>query len=151
PSNLTEGGETRDKIAEIANISSGSVHKVEKILERASEADKQRLRSGDVSIHKVYNQIKRQENIERLETCEFPSGKYRLIYADPPWKYGNSGLDAYGHAENHYPCMSIQELCDMPIRDIAEENAVLFLWTTSPLLEDSFKVIKAWGFEYKSS
>jgi N6-adenosine-specific RNA methylase IME4 len=47
--------------------------------------------------------------------------------------------------------MSISDLCRLPIKDICDKNSVLFLWTTSPLLEDSFKVIKAWGFKYKSS
>jgi N6-adenosine-specific RNA methylase IME4 len=47
--------------------------------------------------------------------------------------------------------MSIKQLCDLPIEDICEANAVLFLWVTSPLLEDAFPVIRAWGFEYKAS
>lgn len=80
-------------------------------------------------------------------------GKYRIIYADPPWKYNDNGLDDYGHAERHYPTMSIEELCQLgeQVRKISENDAVLFLWATSPLLEDSFKVINAWGFNYKAS
>ena len=39
----------------------------------------------------------------------------------------------------------------MPIKELLEENAVLFLWVTSPMLEDAFKVINSWGFKYKSS
>lgn len=80
-------------------------------------------------------------------------GKYRIFYADPPWKYGDPLLvEGYKiSAEQHYPVMSIEELCLLPIKNIAENNAVLFLWVTSPLLEESFRVIKAWGFEYKTS
>ena len=78
-------------------------------------------------------------------------GKYKVIYADPPWKYNDSGLDDYGHAERHYPPLTIQELCELKIKDLAEDNSILFLWVTSPLLEDSFQVINAWGFKYKSS
>ena len=78
-------------------------------------------------------------------------GKYRVIYADPPWKYGDERDGSTTGATDHYPTMSIAELCDLPILDITEDSAVLFLWTTSPLLEDSFKVINAWGFKYKSS
>jgi N6-adenosine-specific RNA methylase IME4 len=47
--------------------------------------------------------------------------------------------------------MSMAEICALPIKDMAERDAVLFLWVTSPILEDSFAVIKAWGFDYKSS
>lgn len=59
--------------------------------------------------------------------------------------------ETYGTADKHYPTMSLEDICAMPIPDIIEDNAVLFLWTTSPLLEDSFKVIAAWGFRYKAS
>jgi len=47
--------------------------------------------------------------------------------------------------------MSIEELCALPIAKLAQDDAVLFLWVTSPMLEDSFEVIKAWGFKYKTS
>lgn len=77
--------------------------------------------------------------------------KYRIIYADPPWKYNDKLTEDYGAAENHYITMSIKELCDMKVKEITEDDAVLFLWTTSPFLEESFKVINSWGFKYKSS
>jgi len=47
--------------------------------------------------------------------------------------------------------MTIAQLCDLPIPDLCEDNAVLFLWVTSPLLESCFPVIRAWGFTYKAS
>jgi N6-adenosine-specific RNA methylase IME4 len=82
---------------------------------------------------------------------KIPDGKYRIIYADPPWEYSDrKEYRPDGSAENHYPVMSIQEICDMQLPEI-EDNAVLFLWVTSPLLEESFKVIKSWGFKYKTS
>ncbi len=81
----------------------------------------------------------------------WPSGKYRVLYADPPWHYGNSGLDDYGHAERHYPTMSTDALCTLPVAELAEDNAVLFLWATSPLLEDALRIIRVWGFHYKTS
>lgn len=84
------------------------------------------------------------------ETPEL-TGKYRVIYADPPWSYGGSMNETYGTADKHYPTMSLEDLCIMPVPDITEDNAVLFLWVTSPLLEDAFKVINAWGFKYKAS
>ena len=92
---------------------------------------------------------------ERREAVS-PAGKYRVLYADPPWSYGNSGIignDNYGRAKRHYPDMSITELVDMgeDIKEIAEKDAVLFLWVTSPLLAECFPVIEAWGFKYKTS
>jgi N6-adenosine-specific RNA methylase IME4 len=91
--------------------------------------------------------------VRREEAAKIPppTGKYRVIYADPPWQYGNSGLQNYGHAESHYPTMSIEEICRLPIRALAEENAVLFLWVTAPLLMEANAVIEAWGFRYKTN
>lgn len=78
--------------------------------------------------------------------------KYKIIYADPAWKYNDKqNTPKLGGAEKHYSTMSIKELCELPVKNMTEKNAVMFLWTTSPLLEDTFKVIKAWGFKYKTS
>lgn len=92
---------------------------------------------------------------QKRDAARWPAGTYRVIYADPPWRYGNSGIigdgDNYGRAERHYPTMSIEELCALPVRDLAAADAVLFLWVTSPLLEECFAVVRAWGFAYKGS
>ena len=82
-----------------------------------------------------------------------PKDKYRIIYADPPWKYGDTrdGVKGYSAAVDHYPAMTIHELCSLPVENLAESNAVLFLWVTSPMLEECFPVIRAWSFEYKAS
>lgn len=78
--------------------------------------------------------------------------KFRIIYADPCWSYNDKqNTDKLGGAEKHYDTMSIRELSELPVKEITENNAVLFLWVTSPLLEESFEVVKAWGFKYKTS
>lgn len=78
--------------------------------------------------------------------------KYNIIYADPAWKYNDKqNTKLLGGAIKHYSTMTIQEICELGVKNITENNAVLFLWTTSPLLEESFKVIKSWGFKYKTS
>lgn len=78
-------------------------------------------------------------------------GKYRVLYADPPWKYGNMRFGGTTMPDDHYPIMTIAEICEVPIREAAEDNAVLFLWVPSPLLLESEEVIEAWGFKYKTS
>ncbi len=72
--------------------------------------------------------------------------KFRVVIADPPWNYNNSGCR--GAAENHYATMSIQAICDLPVSELVDENAALFLWTTWPQLREGLDVVKAWGFEY---
>lgn len=74
--------------------------------------------------------------------------KYSIIYADPPWKYDIK--KGQGVAENHYQTMDIQDICSLPISEITEKDASLFLWVTFPQLPEAFKVMKAWGFAYKT-
>ena len=76
------------------------------------------------------------------------AGKYGIVYADPPWRYDMKRGN--GVAENHYPTMSIEEIADLPVNELADENCALFLWVTFPLLKEIWKVIDAWGFTYKS-
>lgn len=158
--------DTQKELAKVAGVSHDTIAKVEKIEQKATPEIKTQLQTGEISINQAYktvkkeeNRQKRQENIEK-QIAQKPSEryvdiyktdkKYRVIYADPPWSYGDKqNIDGLGGAEKHYPTMSLNDICDIPIP--AEENAVLFLWVTSPLLEDAFKVIRAWGFKYKSS
>lgn len=78
-----------------------------------------------------------------------PEGKYATFVADPPWRYGNTSTR--GAAENHYPTMSIDELCDLTVvPDHAADQSHLYLWTTAGHLPDAFSVMRAWGFDYKS-
>lgn len=47
--------------------------------------------------------------------------------------------------------MKLEDICKLPVGNLAAENCALFLWVTFPKLLESFEVIKAWGFEYKTS
>ena len=85
-------------------------------------------------------------------------GTYRILYADPPCKYhGLNGADEYGHAARHYDCLDDQLLCEFRpdghrlVKELTDDNAVLFIWVPSPMLERSFPIIRAWGFQYKGS
>lgn len=78
--------------------------------------------------------------------------KYQIIYADPPWSYKNkkTGGSMKSGAIAKYPTMTIKEICELPIADIADKNSVLFLWATVPLLPEAFEVMKEWGYKYKT-
>ena len=102
-------------------------------------------------------EMRRAERIERLAaTCNqpFPSDRrYAVIYADPPWHFEvyneESGIECA--AGNHYPTMTLDEICALPVPHLATDAAVLFLWTTLPHLEEALQVVTAWGFAYKSN
>jgi N6-adenosine-specific RNA methylase IME4 len=147
-------GRSDDKAGEVMGVSGRYVSEAEKIKHEAPEYVKP-IMDGKMTITQAKREITHKQ---RAEASPLPSDKYRVIYADPPWKYndtrsgGNDDfMNQYPAAETHYPTMTITELCNLPISDLCENNSVLFLWVTSPLLEDSFKIIKAWGFSYKTS
>ena len=157
PEPTEDAGRSRDKVAEAFGISGKTYEKAKKVV-AAAEADPGTF--GDLpelmdatNVSKALRELVKRE---RKEIPPLPTDKYRVIYADPPWAYGNSGIindDNYGHAVRHYPSMTIEELCAMgdDIKAMTEQDAVLFLWVTSPLLEECFPVIKTWGFKYKTS
>lgn len=78
-----------------------------------------------------------------------PDGVYRTICADPPWQYGNTSTR--GAAEDHYPTMTIEELCAIDVRSMAADESHLYLWTTNGFLREAFDVMSAWGFDYKTT
>ena len=91
-----------------------------------------------------------------IETCsttdlhELISGgkRFSTVYADPPWLYGNQGTRAA--TSNHYGGMTVSEIAELPVSELAEENAHLHLWTTNAFLFDCRAIMEAWGFTYKS-
>ena len=75
--------------------------------------------------------------------------KYKVIYADPPWAYPESGSNAKVH-NRHYPCQDLEWIKALPVGQISHSSALLFLWATCPRLKDAFDVIESWGFLYKT-
>ena len=89
--------------------------------------------------------------------------KYQIIYADPPWKF--TGLGSKGirsgkmrtdnpklhkniRLEEKYPTLSNEDIKRLPIKEISDNDCVLFLWTTDAHLPFAIEVMRAWGFEY---
>ena len=152
--------ETRQEIAKVANVSHDTIAKVKKIEAAATPEVKARLNTGTMSINEAYKEIKKEEiEIKRKEIrdtfekqdVEIKDKKYRIIYADPPWKYGNSMPLGTTEPQDYYLLMDTHDICAMPIKDITEKDAVLFLWSTSPHLPEALEVAKAWGFTYKTT
>jgi N6-adenosine-specific RNA methylase IME4 len=80
-----------------------------------------------------------------------PPKHYKVIYADPPWTFATYSRKGKGRsAEAYYDCMSLADIKALPVAEWAADDCVLLLWTTDPLLEKAFEVIRAWGFTYKT-
>jgi len=118
---------------------------VQEYVEEMKEAELEITTTG------LRRKAKREENKRRQADppIPLPLGKYRVIYADPPWSYSNSGFSQ--SAASQYPTMAIEDICALPVGDLAADECVLFLWATSPLLPEALRVMAAWGFEYKAS
>lgn len=163
---------TIKEVAKVAQVSHDTISKVKVIEAKAPEEIKEKLATGEVSINQVYQDIKKEQKKELLEQKkqqyeerilnttinEFKidifntNEKFRVIYADPAWSYNDKqDTPNLGGASKHYQTMSLNEIFNLPVKEISEKDSVLFLWVTSPLLEDGFEVIKTWGFKYKSS
>lgn len=83
---------------------------------------------------------------------ELPDKRYHVIYADPPWSFRAWSRKGNGRsAERHYKTMDLEDIKALPVRALAEEDCVLFLWATFPTLPQALSVIEAWGFEYKTA
>ncbi len=112
----------------------------------------EKVARGEVKGMQALRDVQRAALSSRIEAL--PPDKFRVIYADPPWKYGDerTGLEkADTAAAAQYPTMSVEKICALDIRSLAARDSVLFMWATFPLLDDGLSVMKAWGFDYKTA
>jgi N6-adenosine-specific RNA methylase IME4 len=80
---------------------------------------------------------------------EFDGKRYSVILADPPWKFKTRTKAGEGKSpQRHYPCMSFDDICAMPVADLADRHCTLFLWCTWPTIFKAERVIQSWGFTY---
>ena len=77
-----------------------------------------------------------------------PVKKYDVIYADPPWRYQDKKCN--GACTLHYDTMKIQDIKDLPVKELAAKDCVIFMWITYPMLKEGIELMEAWGFKYKT-
>lgn len=74
---------------------------------------------------------------------------YRVVYADPPWKFSSGPAR---NPRNHYPTMTIDEIKALPVRDLAHPDGCrLLMWITMPLAHRISDILGAWGFRYSTA
>lgn len=122
-----------------------------------------------VTGYSIYNkEVARRTKQNTLEDIypQLPKKSFDIIYADPPWHYGGKlqfdksskskeELDPskkifISSASFKYPTLKTSELKKLPVKEIARENSLLFMWATNPHLDQAIELGKAWGFEYKT-
>ena len=123
----------------------------------------------EITAYSIYRvQQKERVKINPLQDIYpyLPNKKYQVIYADPPWDYGwkmqydktvlkeeNGGFEKkifLSSAEFKYPTIKLKDLKKLDVSSIADDDCILFMWTTGPQMANSIELGKAWGFEYKT-
>lgn len=123
----------------------------------------------DITAYSLYSaQAKQRTKINPLKDVypPLPNKKYQVIYADPPWDYGgkmqydkttikdeNVGFEKkifLSSATFKYPTLKLKQLKGLDVASIAENDCLLFMWTTGPQMNNSIELGTAWGFEYKT-
>ena len=79
--------------------------------------------------------------------------RFHTVLADPPWRFTNrTGKMAPEHKRlARYTTMTADDICALPVCDLVNEPAHLYLWVPNAMLPDGLAVMKAWGFDYKSN
>jgi len=111
------------------------------------KADGETQTAGEIILEAKQAQREVMHSAKREQPL--PAGRFQVIYADPPWRYENSGFNESADAQ--YPTMALDDICALPIHQLTTDTSVLFLWATNPLLLEAIKVLESWGFEYKTN
>jgi len=145
------------KAAERGDITRNQAYELTRVLKNAPEPVKSKVielseRGKLPTLNEVkgfVKQEKRTEKVESLQEQAWLTETFNVIYADPPWRYDYTKAESRA-IENHYPTMTLDDICKLPIASITANDAVLFLWATSPKLEEAMRVVREWGFTYRT-
>ena len=120
--------------------------RVEQLIEEVTATQDELTSKAIYNIaQKIKHEVARADKVSQ----PLPAGIWNVIYADPPWKYENSGFAM--SPNQHYEVMDIWDIKALRVKDHQAIDSVLFLWATNPFLKDALEVMEAWGFEYKTN
>lgn len=156
PQGESETGKVRDIIGKRAGVSGKTVDRFKYIQEKAdpkivqSLCDGEKINNKKLTIGGVFNDIKKKEMAEILESIEAKEikatqGIYDVVVIDPPWDIKKIGLDVRPNQAEclDYPTMSIEEIKELKVP--CAKDCHVFLWTTQKYLRASFDIIESWG------
>lgn len=122
---------------------------VETAVEKQEPLSRKTLLDASRKVREEQRREERDEKLSAEATSLLDGQEYAVLYADPPWRYEFSKSDSR-EIENQYPTMTLEEIKALDVPSICHEDAVLYLWATSPKLLDALEVMEAWGFTYRS-
>jgi N6-adenosine-specific RNA methylase IME4 len=107
------------------------------------------------SRNELRREIRRARQVARISAV-LPPDVYNVLLADPPWQYDFAETDSRNIDVNQYPTLPVEEIKDYhdghgrSIADAIADDAILFLWATSPKLQEALTVMEGWGFDYRT-
>lgn len=85
------------------------------------------------------------------EPVPLPADVFSCIVIDPPWpmqKIERDERPRQGVALD-YPVMSLDEIGELPVADLASADSHLYLWVTHKFLPAGLNLLETWGFRYQ--
>ena len=156
-------GKTRDIVQDLTGASHDTLAKMKRIVKAATEDPQayneilQQVDQGKKNINTAYNQIEVKERNKNIKPVKMPKGKFNVLEIDPPWQYQNKSIgdNGRGSSVQQYPTLTPKEILETEvpkIKEVIADDAVLFLWITTPLLNEIIQlgILEALGFKYKT-
>jgi N6-adenosine-specific RNA methylase IME4 len=151
------GGASQADASDLMRVSRRTTQRVAALREAGRDDLYDAVGEGRMTPAAAARRMKRDAAVAKIraEPEPLPEGPFRVIMADPPWRYEKRAEDesSRGKADDQYPTMSIEEICEMDVEDMAHpEGCILLLWVTNAHLVtgEAHEVVEAWGFEAKT-
>lgn len=155
---VTQGDRTQKE--KNATLDEQKINKRESVaaqaVAEAADTDEQAFqdfRSGKMRLNALLRRRRKKRQAEQIRKAQLkpkqvnPTGPFDLILSDPPWRYEHCESDNR-EIENQYPTLTTSDISkDKPN---SATDSILFLWSTAPKLEEALRVMKEWGFKYRS-
>tara|TARA_Y100000310_G_C20678271_1_gene814347 strand:+ start:754 stop:1926 length:1173 start_codon:yes stop_codon:yes gene_type:complete len=154
-------GRGADELREAMDSGAASISAASEVARLPQNEQRQIVAKGEKEILAAAKAIRAERASERRHqrltdlasipagTPDLPDSNHCVIYVDPPWRYEHA-VSVSREIENQYPTMSQAQLRDLPVETIANKDAVLLMWATSPKLAEAIDLIDAWGFSYRT-
>ena len=147
-----------ERAAELVNANRQYIADAKAIKQQAPEKF-EAIKSGALTITEAKRTLKeerreqrRQENRELVAQTPAPmniNARFATITLDPPWDWEDEGdADQLGRARPTYSTMSIEQIRELPVGDLADCDCHLYLWITNRSLPKGFDLLDAWGFRF---
>lgn len=147
--------DTKKELAKFADVGHDTISKVAKIMDKAPKEIIKKLEADDMSVNQAFIQTMAIENRGKIKERKLPllpKGKFRCIVIDPPYdvKKIERAERPNQCKEMDYPLMSVDEIKELPIPDLAEQKGChVYLWTTHKYLPSALRIFEAWGVKYQ--